>query len=585
MSESSVPFSFSELPDSPEFEQEAALLEAYWEGDAEVRQRLRQEHGELAPLFDCLDELQQSRDRLAEHAKDEAELLEALQQQQPDAPTVLYVQPTQKTQGEAPRRFGHYELLEEIGRGGMGVVYRARHVQLNRIVAVKMLLSGYLADAEHIRRFQREARTAAQIRHPNIVSVFDYGEAEGHHYFAMDYVPGQSLQTLVLRGPLPIEQAVRLVATVARAVAHLHQYGIIHRDLKPSNVLLDEQGQPYVSDFGLAKWLQIAEPHTVSGAILGTPSYMAPEQAQGQLAAISPRTDVYSLGAILYAVLTGRPPFVGENPLDVILQVLESEPPAPRRLRPEIPRDLELICLKCLEKDPQQRYASASELADDLESILRGEAPSVTPYSYWQRLRRWFRREPAFSLHLLALVVVALIIQGNYWLRPVLKPDIPGGVLHRSVHTTILGVLGIWALVLVGLRWLGRFPEVERYLPACWCGLDVVLLTLILWLAEDELTPLVVAYPALVVGSGLWGRRALVRWTTVMIVLAYALLIGHYVWRGGWQALPRAYHHLLFLVLVVLIGEAIVWQVARLQALNRYCGRETTSEPVSSLRR
>lgn len=564
------------VPEAPDLTQEpleAAILDAYWQADPEGRLRLRQQYPELAELFDCLDWLRQHGNQAA--------LVEpppvsgaASADPQGDALTVTYQQRASEGPECIPRRFGRYELLEEVGRGGMGVVYRARHVELNRVVAVKMILSGYLADSEQIRRFQQEARTAARIRHPNIVNVFDYGEAEGHHYFAMDYVSGQSLQQLLQRGLLPIEQAVQLVARVARAVAYLHQHGIIHRDLKPSNVLLDESGQAYVSDFGLAKWLAETEPRTVSGAVLGTPSYMAPEQAQGRLADISPRTDVYSLGAILYALLTGRPPFVGSNPLDILLQVLESEPPTPRQLRPEIPRDLELVCLKCLEKDPQQRYGSAAELADDLERLLRGETPSVVPHSGWQRLRRWFRREPAFALHLVALAAVAFIVQVNQWFYPALQPN---------THWAILSVLGIWAAGLLTFRWLARFPKVTGYLPACWCLLDVALLTVILWLAEDQLKPVTVAYFALIVGSGLWGQRSLIRLTTGASVLAYLWLIADYAWHlDSWQQLDRPHHHLLFVVLMILTGEASAWQVARLQALSRYCRRESNVPSLSS---
>lgn len=556
-------------------EREAALLDAYWQASPQQQAQFRQHHPELAELFDCLDALRQWRTAVLDEAAGQAvkdspspaaaalSPAEPAQADSPPAATVGCDEAIANRPGEVVRRrFGRYELLEEIGRGGMGVVYRARQVELNRMVAVKMILSGYLADAEQIRRFQREAQIAARIRHPHIVSVFDYGQAEGHHYFAMDYVPGQSLQSLLQTGPLPIEQAARLIATIARAVAHLHQHGIVHRDLKPSNVLLDKQGVPYVSDFGLAKWLQGTESRTVSGAVLGTPSYMAPEQAEGRASAITPRTDVYSLGAILYALLTGRPPFVGDSPVEIVLQVLESEPPALRALRPEVPRDLELICLKCLEKDPRQRYATACELAEDLERYLQGELPSAAPYSWWQQLRRWFRREPAFSLHLLGLAVVALILQFNYWVNRILSP---------SLHASIMALLGVWFVLVLALRGLNRTRYGPDFLPPCWCLLDVAMLTAILWLAEDQLTPLVVGYPAIIVGSGLWGRRSLIRLSTAAVVLAYTLLILDYAGRlGGLELLPRPHHHLLFVVLVLLISGATSWQVGRIQALNRY---------------
>ena len=310
-----------------------------------------------------------------------------------EAATVTGHDPSTNLQlGAKIRYFGDYELLEEIARGGMGVIYKARQVSLNRIVALKMILAGQLASADDVKRFHTEAEAVANLQHPNIVAIHEVGEHEGQHYFSMDYIDGQSLAAKLTAGPLPPREAAELLQQVAAAVGYAHRRGVIHRDLKPANILLDQNGQPRVTDFGLAKRIEGGSELTGTGQILGTPSFMPPEQAAAKTDQIGPLSDVYALGAVLYNMLTGRAPFQAASPLETLLQVLEQPPVAPRGLNANVPRDVEAICLKCLEKKSCRRYAAAEELADDLGRFLRGEPIQARRRTVLTLALYWMRR-------------------------------------------------------------------------------------------------------------------------------------------------------------------------------------------------
>jgi serine/threonine-protein kinase len=304
------------------------------------------------------------------------------------------------------RAFGDYELLRELGRGGMGVVYQAWQSSLSRTVALKMILAGAHAGPEELARFRAEAEAVARLQHPNIVQIYQVGEHDGRPYFALEYVEGGSLERKLAGAPRPPREAAALAETLARTVHYAHQRGIVHRDLKPANVLLTEDGTPKITDFGLAKILVGARGDpTQTGAVLGTPGYMAPEQASGRPREVGPAADVYALGAILYECLTGRPPFLGETPLDTLEQVRALDPIPPRQLQPKVPLDLETICLKCLRKEPGQRYGSALDLAEDLRRFLGGESIRARPVGATGRLWRWCRRKPAVAILATALAV------------------------------------------------------------------------------------------------------------------------------------------------------------------------------------
>jgi len=323
---------------------------------------------------------------------------------------------------------GDYELLEEVGRGGQGVVFRARQKSLNRTVALKVISLGQWARKAHVKRFRLEAEAAAHLEHPGIVPIHEVGERDGSCYFSMKFVEGGQLDEVIRRTPMPIRQAAELIAKVARTVHYAHEHGILHRDIKPGNILLDAKGEPHLTDFGLARLVEMESSVTQTLDVLGTPSYMAPEQAVGNNAAVSEVTDVYGLGAVLYQLLTGQPPFAGGTTYETIKLLEDTEPKKPRLLNPKIDRDLSTICLKCLEKDPKRRYSSALALAEDLERWLKHEPISARHTGIFLRGRKWVRRNPTTAGLMASLIALAAAVGVMIWKSELVRRPVTTGI-------------------------------------------------------------------------------------------------------------------------------------------------------------
>jgi len=452
--------------------------------------------------------------------------------------------------------FGDYELLALIARGGMGVVYKARQISLNRTVAVKMVQSGEFASEEVVERFRTEAEAAANLQHANIVAIHEVGVHKGQHYFSMDYVEGHSLAALVSGKPLRPERAARYIQTVGEAIHYAHQKGVLHRDLKPSNVLIDEFDQPRITDFGLAKRIEGAAELTASGQVLGTPGYMPPEQISGARDKVGPASDIYSLGAALYELLTGRPPFEADTTLNTLMLVLdpEQEPERPRSLNRQIDRDLETICLKCLQKDPQKRYHSGKDLAEDLERYLEGEAILARPVGPLGHVVRWAKRNPAFATTLLALT--AFYINHLTFLYVLNVPG-QGGAYHRLVTTLV----PIWALGAGTFQWLARSARWRAMATPGWVSMDVVLFTLLLMGGHGPRSSLLVCYPLLVGCAALRFRIGLVWYAMGICMASYLCLVAEALWHRPELSVPA--HHSLVFVLSLAVTALILHLLLR----------------------
>jgi serine/threonine-protein kinase len=403
-----------------------------------------------------------------------------------------------------PATFGDYELLEEVGRGGMGLVYRAHQKSLDRMVAIKMLLRRDLATAADLARFQSEAEAAARLEHPGIVSIFEVGECGGHPFYSMRFIEGTTLSKRLAEGPMPPREAAAILARVAEAVDAAHRRGVLHRDLKPSNILIDTTGAPHVSDFGLAKRIEEDRDVTHTGAILGTPCYMSPEQAAGSRGDVGPSSDVWSLGAILYQTLTGRPPFQASNPMDTLLAVLENDPPVPRSLDPKVDRDLEMIALKSLQKPQDLRYASAAALADDLHAFLAGEPVAARSGGLTDVMARLFRETHHATVlenwgllwmwHSVVLLALCIVTDVLAW----------QAIDSRWPYVVLWGGgLAVWAPIFWALRHrTGPVTAVERQIAHIWGG-SVIASVMLFWVEGLLHMPVLTLSPVLALIAGL----------------------------------------------------------------------------------
>jgi len=403
-----------------------------------------------------------------------------------------------------PAQFGEYELLEEIGRGGMGIVYRAVQKSLQRVVAVKMLLRLDLASPADLTRFRSEAEAAAQLDHPGIVSIFEVGEYQGHPFYSMRYIEGTTLSKRLQVGPIPPREGAQILLRVAEAVQAAHTRGVLHRDLKPSNILIDLAGKPHVSDFGLAKRLEGDQTMTHTGAILGTPCYMSPEQAAGSRGDVGPVSDVWSLGAILYQVLVDRPPFQASSPMDTLLAVLEVEPPLPRSINREVNRDLEMIALKTLQKPQDLRYASAADLANDLRAFLASEPIAARQGGVLDVVSRLLRETHhavvlenwglLWMWHSVVVLILSVITDVLAW----------QGVESRWPYVVLwTGGLALWAPIFWALRHrAGPVTAVERQVAHIWGG--TMIASMLLFSVEELLgLPVLKLSPVLALLAGL----------------------------------------------------------------------------------
>jgi eukaryotic-like serine/threonine-protein kinase len=465
-------------------------------------------------------------------------------------------------QGIGGQRFGDYELLEEIGRGGMGVVYKARQVSLGRVVAIKMILTGQLASEAEVDRFRCEAQAAASLNHRNVVGIYEVGEQQGLHYYSMPFLEGQNLAQLVDSGQWRAgdgTEAAALLAKVAHAVQYAHDAGIVHRDLKPGNILLGPDGEPRVMDFGLAKQVSGKAHLTLTGQLMGTPSFMAPEQARGRSGQCSRATDIYSLGAVLYYLLTGRPPFVADSALDALLLVLEGEAVLPRRVNSLVPGPLEHICLRCLEKRPEDRYASAGELAMDLERYLKGDSLPVHTQAIGRRFEAWAKRRPALAARSCTVLLCLGIVVTAYQVHP---------YETESQHLGVIAVLVSWLIISFLCQRGLTNDRHATWVRFVWSGADPAALTALLLIAQAFSSPLVILYPTLVAASGFWFRVSLVATTTGLSLLGYLALLLQARYLGA-DRMPLHWHLLAFVAIIV-TGLTVAYLVNRVSALTRF---------------
>ena len=441
-----------------------------------------------------------------------------------------------------PTEFGDYELIEEIGRGGMGVVFRGHQRSLDREVAVKMILRGRLASNADLQRFMAEAAATARLEHPGIVPVYEVGDVDGRPFFSMKYIEGRTLAQLTAEGPLRQREAARIVASIARAIDFAHHQGVLHRDIKPSNILVSADGTPMITDFGLAKVAGVSSDLTRSGMLVGTPAYMSPEQAGNRREIVGPASDIYSLGCVLYFALTGRSPFVSDNPMDLVMLVMEQDPSPPRAIRPSLDRDLEMIVVRCLQKPIDLRYETAAALADDLDAYLSDEPIAARSGRFDQVVGRVFRETHHAAVlenwgmlwmwHSLVLFVACLLT----WLLEF------QGIQNRVVYATLWTVgLGAWASVFWKMRQrMGPVTFIERQVAHVW-GASMIAIALLFPLEWWLRLPVLNLSPMLGVISAMVFLVKGGMFTGVFYFQAAALIIAAIL-----MALVPSFAHLIF---------------------------------------
>lgn len=455
-----------------------------------------------------------------------------------------------------PKFLADYEILEEIDRGGMGVVYKARHQRLNRIVALKLIRSGELASEEEVRRFMREAEAAAALTHPGIVPIYEVGQFHGLVYYTMAYIEGDSLADIVAQGAMDPADAVRITHKLCVAVEFAHQSGIYHRDLKPANVLINEHGQPVIIDFGLAKVVQQDQSLTATGQILGTPAYMTPEHASGREKDAGPAADVYALGAILYCLCAGQPAFSGPTPFDVLLQVLDRRPPNPSKLNKRVSKEIDVVCLRSLEKQPELRYPTATALAADLQRILKGEMIDKPQENIWQSLIKWWQREPILVAHVAGIGTTMLIVVAAY----ILRAEFSELFYYR------LGLLSIWLAASFALQyWVYRAPWTHVAIFS-WLAVDALIYTTLIAFARPPRSMLLIGYPMMIVASALHYQRRFTVTKTALCILGFMVL----GWRFPLDDFVKLDFSAIFVCGLTVICLCLIAMINRVRGFSRF---------------
>ena len=463
------------------------------------------------------------------------------------------------------QEYGNYQLLREVARGGMGIVFEAQDNKLQRIVALKMILDRNLASKEAVQRFYAEAETAARLNHPGIVPVYDVGSHGGQHYYAMGFVEGPTLSEELRRRRFSMEEAARLLLEVAEAVAYAHEHGVVHRDLKPGNILLTSEGQAQITDFGLAKRTDQPSHLTIDGQVLGTPGYMAPEQAAGDVAQLGAPVDIYALGAILYHLITGHPPF--RTALDALVCILEQDPVPPRSMNRQVPRDLNVICMKCLSKNPSDRYSTVQDLASDLRSFLDGELIQARPASIRRRMQRWARHRPRLTCVLVTMLAFYL----HHLISYAMGNTGSQGLFHWQASVTILLVCCYaWVYQVLLMR-----PGARRIVLYAWAASDILVFSLFLvFAAGGPRSPLIVIYLCMVASAALSFDRYMVWWVTGACMLAYLLLVPASHWYQPMLE-PMTYRESMPIVISMLAIGVVQYYVLR-------CARVQLASPCST---